>query len=38
MAIEVKKDSKFIKLLAEQAKGHRVQSNDAEEAAQIIKE
>lgn len=38
MAIEVKKDSKLIKLLAEQAKGRPVQSNDAEEAAQIIKE
>ena len=38
MAINVKRDSKLIKVLAAQARGERVDSDKAEEAAQIIAE
>lgn len=38
MAIKIEKDSKLIKVLADQARGERVDSANAEEAAQIISE
>lgn len=38
MAIKIEKDSKLIKVLADQARGERVDSANAEEASQIITE
>ena len=38
MSIKVTRDSKLIKVLAAQARGERVDSDKAEEAAQIISE